>query len=136
MTGIGHMSGTKKKRALTSLNGSCDPLRSLFVIFFGVIRSLSSRSFQRYQLRHNRSFDVHMISLYFFFNFFLYPLSSQITRREKNTKKEKKITMETHQSFNDDTINYLWNGVDHTSRLKISELTCLWTTREESSDHR
>jgi hypothetical protein len=78
----------KRKWAPTPLEGLCDPLRSLFVIFIGVVRFFLLRSLKRYWWCHQRSFGVYLVS--FSFSFFVFSLSSfllviyeEIWEREK-----------------------------------------------------
>jgi hypothetical protein len=103
----------KDKWVLTSLDVSCDPLCSPFVIFFGVVGFILSISFLWYQWYCHCNFGVPLLSFYFYFYFSPSPLSSQITKRregrekKKTKKKKKKMTPYTHQNFNDNTTNII-----------------------------
>ena len=74
MTGVSHIFSPKTSKPPTT----CNPLQSLFVIFFSIVGFLSSRSFQWYQWYHNRGFGVPpclFLSLFFFILFFHYNCS-------------------------------------------------------------
>jgi hypothetical protein len=61
--GSGSHEQPTSKWALTSLDDLCDLLRLLFVIFFDVVRFISSRSFQWYMWCHQRGFDMSLNNL-------------------------------------------------------------------------
>jgi hypothetical protein len=101
---------------------------------------------QWYGWHGHHSFSV---PLEFFFQFFLSPISSQITRREKQRKK---MIPETYWSSDDDITSIIknistrqiqrhqirslmMNGVNHMNRSKMSKLTCLWATHVSHFNH-
>jgi len=93
MTWVCHTCCPKVTGGSLSFGGKCDPLGSPSMTFLGVIRFVTSKSFQLYQKYHNRSFDVSLgsfffLSFFFFFFFFSSHCNLWWEMREKRKEKQ------------------------------------------------
>jgi hypothetical protein len=106
----------KGKWALTSLDSSCDLLRSLFINFFDVVEFVSSKSFQWYLWCYYRSFDVPPI--FFFLSSSLCNLWKETREKKLKNKKNLKGTSKLgwwhHQ--------YYWKSLDVTNPTTLKKI--------------